>query len=70
MRWAGSSRLIIDGIAGASGRLLPLLQKASGRFDTCITSAWRVTAHSPLASSRKTGACARIQAKCGKGSVA
>ena len=68
--WAGSSRLIIDGIGGESGRLLPLLQNASGRFESSITSACRVMPQSWFASSQYTGALARIQSKCRCGSVA
>src|SRR5262249_59181156 len=60
-RCCGSSRLIIDGIGGASGRELIREQNTSGFFETAITSACVETAHSLALSSQYTGACRRSQ---------
>jgi hypothetical protein len=67
---SGSSMLIIDGIAGASGRELPLEQNSSGLFETRCTSSCSATPKSSRAGSHQTGACARSHAKLGSGSPA
>jgi hypothetical protein len=50
--WRGSSRLIIDGIGGESGRELWREQKVGGSRDSAITSSYRATPHTPPVSSQ------------------
>jgi hypothetical protein len=59
---------IIIGIGPESGRMPPALEKTEGSFDAAMTASYDASPHTPLRSSKYTGAFVRIHSYFGWGS--